>query len=195
MVIFERICRDLSFNNFFTKKNILLVVFLSANFGLMIYKLSVSHRILIFGNKNIYEQHVQSAKFLHTYYNDSKVVANDIGAVSYFTEIHLLDIVGLASVETIPYNGSEVMFDHRFKKFITKYTVNNNFDVAVVYEVWFNGQIPDHWRKAAELTISENVNAARTTVSIYSVNPENFNQLQQNIRNFKWNKNVQVVIK
>ncbi|WP_312075251.1 hypothetical protein [Chryseobacterium sp.] len=195
MTIFERTSRDFVLNDFFKTKNGLLSILLLANVGLMGYKTYMSHNMLSYGIKNIYEQQVQSAKFLHTYYNDAKVVANDIGAVTYFTDIHLLDIVGLGSVETIPFNGNEVTFDYRFKNFLTKYTAENKFDVAIVYDHWFNGQIPDTWKKAAELKIHDNVNAAGSTVSVYSINDKDFDSLQKNIRNFKWNKNVEVILK
>lgn len=195
MVAFERISREFSFNDFFKLKTAALSVLLMANFSLMMYKTFVSHQMLVFGSKNIYEQQIQSAQFLHTYYNDAKVVANDIGAISYFTEIQLLDVVGLGSVETIPFNGSKVAFDDRFKNFLTKYTAQNNFQLAIVYENWLNGQIPVSWKKVAELSIDENLNAAGKTVSIYSIDEKGFVTLQENIRNFNWNKNVKVDIK
>ncbi|KQT15458.1 hypothetical protein ASG31_14415 [Chryseobacterium sp. Leaf404] len=195
MAIFERISRDFVFSDFLTLKKVLITGFLLVNFVLMCYKTFISHKMLAFGNKNIYEQQFQSARFLHTYYNDAKVVANDIGAVTYFTDIHLLDIVGLGSSETIPFNGNEVTFDSRFKNFLTEYTAAQKFDVAIVYDHWFNGQIPDTWQKAAELTISDNVNVAGSTVSVYSLDGGDLHTLKTNIRNFRWNKNVQVQMK
>ncbi len=79
---------------------------IAANVFLMIYKCWAAHPIMSKG-ENIYEQQVQSAKFLHQFYNTSKVVANDIGAISYYTNIHLLDIAGLGSVETIYFNENK----------------------------------------------------------------------------------------
>lgn len=52
-------------------------------------------------SKNIFDQHIQIAKFLQNYYNGSKIIANDIGAMTYFTNIHLLDIYGLGSEEIV----------------------------------------------------------------------------------------------
>lgn len=195
MAVFERISRDYVFSAFLRVKKAMISGFLLMNVVLLVYKAFVSHKMLVFGNKNIYEQQVQSAKFLHTYYNDARVVANDIGAVTYFTDIHLLDIVGLGSSETIPFNGNEVTFDSRFRNFLTEYTADQKFDVAVVYDHWFNGQIPETWAKAAELRINDNVNNAGSTVSVYSVDSKDLQNLKTNIQNFKWNKNVQVVIK
>ena len=58
-----------------------------------------------------------------------------------------------------------------------------------------NIEIPVSWKKVAELSIDENLNAAGKTVSIYSIDEKGFLTLQENIRNFNWNKNVKVDIK
>lgn len=81
------------------------------------------------------------------------------------------------------------------KNFLTKYTAQNKFQLAIVYEHWLNGQIPVSWKQVAELSIDENLNAAGKTVSIYSIDEKGFITLQENIRNFNWNKNVKVDIK
>lgn len=178
----------------YIKKERVISVLITANIILLIYKGSVAHKVMNIGGKNIYEQQVQSAKFLHQFYNTSKVVANDIGAVSYYTDIHLLDIAGLGSVETIPFNENRRKFDKTFKDFLTRYCVEHHYDLAIVYEGWLQGQVPPHWRKAAVLKIGEKVTVARQEVSVYSINGKNLQQLKQNIRKFNWNKNVTVTI-
>jgi hypothetical protein len=194
MVIIPRIKQFFVNPLFEFKKDKIIGVLILGNFLLSIYKCGFSHMMIVDGSRNIYEQQIQSAKFLNKYYNNSKVVANDIGAVSYFTDIHLLDIVGLGSKEMIPFNENGKDFDQKFEKFVTEYTVNNKYDLAVVYEEWFSGHIPKNWKKVAVLKINDNVNAAIDHVVIYSINPENYQQLKENVRNFNWNKNVQVSI-
>lgn len=164
------------------------------NVILMIYKLGVAHQMLNNGGKNIYEQQIQSARFLHTYYNTSKVVANDIGAITYFTDIHLLDIVGLGSAEMIPFTENKKKIDGEFEDFLAAYGSDNKYDIAIIYDEWFHGYIPKTWKKAAVLKIDDPVMVAKDHVSIYSVDTKNFQLLQQNIRNFNWNKNVKVTI-
>jgi 4-amino-4-deoxy-L-arabinose transferase-like glycosyltransferase len=56
-----------------------------------------AHATIQVAGKNIYDQQIQMSRFLHTYYNESKVMANDIGAITYYTKIDLLDLVGLGS--------------------------------------------------------------------------------------------------
>ncbi|REC78116.1 hypothetical protein DRF60_10675 [Chryseobacterium elymi] len=176
------------------RTEILISVLIALNVLLLIYRGWIAHKVIDNGGKNIYEQQIQSARFLHTYYNNSKVVANDIGAISYYTDIQLLDIVGLGSEETIIFNENRKTFDDKFEDFLTRYCLKNKYDIAVVYDGWFHGHVPGNWKKAAVLKIKNKVTVARLEVSIYSINRDNFQLLQQNIRNFNWDKNVTVIL-
>ncbi|GAB0157004.1 hypothetical protein CHRYSEOSP005_22730 [Chryseobacterium sp. Alg-005] len=178
----------------YIKKEKLISVLVLINTFLLLYKFSFAHLMLDNGGKNIYEQQIQSARFLHTYYNTSKVVANDIGAITYFTNIHLLDIVGLGSKEMIPFNENKKTVDQDFENFLRDYTQHNKYDIAVIYDEWFHGHVPKTWKKAAVLKISNSMNVSQDEVSVYSVNPEHLEQLKENIRQFGWNKNVRVII-
>jgi 4-amino-4-deoxy-L-arabinose transferase-like glycosyltransferase len=60
-----------------------------------------SHAVIQRAGKNVYDQQIQMSRFLHTYYNEAKVMANDIGAITYYTKIDLLDLVGLGSPSVI----------------------------------------------------------------------------------------------
>ncbi|MBP2618446.1 hypothetical protein [Chryseobacterium jejuense] len=194
MVLIPR-CKELFFNfTDYIKKESLVSLFIAANVFLMLYKCWVAHPIMSNGGKNIYEQQVQSAKFLHQFYNTSKVVANDIGAVSYYTNIHLLDIAGLGSVETIHFNENKKAFDQKFGIFLSKYCLDHQYDIAVVYEGWMQGYVPSYWKKAGTLKIEDKITVARLEVSIYSINTKNLEELKQNIKKFNWNKNVTVTI-
>lgn len=164
------------------------------NIVLMGYKLFVAHMMLDKGGKNVYEQQFQSARFLNTYYNTSKVVANDIGAITYYTDIHLLDIAGLGSVETIRFNEAKKHFDKSFKIFLTEYCHKNKYEIAVVYENWLQGEVPDEWKKVAVLKIQDKFSVAQDEVSFYSIDHSNLQQLKNNIKHFNWNRNVQVRI-
>ncbi|MBL7880976.1 MAG: hypothetical protein JNN23_14145, partial [Chryseobacterium gambrini] len=178
----------------YIKKELIISGLFFANIFLLVYKFSFAHKMLIDGGKNIYEQQIQSAKFLHSYYNESKIVANDIGAITYFTNIHLLDMAGLGSKETIVFNENKRQADKQFQGFLTQYTITNDYDIAIIYEAWLQNHIPEHWKKVAELKINNPITVARDKVSIYSINKNNLDKLKQHVRNFKWNRNVQVTI-
>jgi hypothetical protein len=178
----------------YIKKELIISGLVLANIFLLVYKFSFAHKMLIDGGKNIYEQQIQSARFLHSYYNESKIVANDIGAITYFTNIHLLDMAGLGSKETIVFNENKRSADKQFQGFLTQYTITNDYDIAIIYEAWLQNHIPENWRKVAELKINNPITVARDKVSIYSINKNNIDKLKQHVRNFKWNRNVQVTI-
>lgn len=184
------------FENFksYIKNEKIISAIVLMNILLLIYKCSFAHLMLENGGKNIYEQQMQSAKFLHTYYNESKVVANDIGAIAYFTDIHLLDTAGLGSVETIVFNENKRTPDTEFQNFLQDYTIHNKYDIAIIYDAWLQNHIPTNWKKAAELKIKNPVTVARDKVSIYAVDKDNLEKLKENIRIFRWNKNVEVTI-
>lgn len=194
MVLIPKITRLIfDFNNYIRREK-LISLLVAMNILLFFYKGFMAHTVLSDGGKNIYEQQIQSARFLHTYYNDSKVVANDIGAITYYTDIHLLDIAGLGSTEMIPFNENKKLFDQKFKDFLTQYGSEHNYEVAIVYENWLQGFAPETWRKAAILKINNRVTVAKEEVTIYAVNPSGLEELKRNIKRFNWNKNVQVSI-
>lgn len=182
-----------NFKGYITKEK-LISGLITVNMALLFYKFFIAHLMLSEGGKNIYEQQIQSAKFLHAYYNESKVVANDIGAITYFTNIHLLDTAGLASEETIPFNENKRKPDAAFEYFLTRYTADRNYEIAVIYDAWLQPHIPENWKKAAVLKIKNPVTVSKDEVSIYSINNTAGRELKENIRKFKWDRNVQVTI-
>jgi hypothetical protein len=60
-----------------------------------------SHIVITQANKNIHDQQIQMSKFLRTFYNESNVMANDIGAITYYTNIKLKDLVGIGSNDIV----------------------------------------------------------------------------------------------
>lgn len=183
-------------DNFFQKLKKLDVVCWSSIFIILItiYKIGFSHIMLWYGGKNIYEQQIQSAKFLEKYYPNSKIVANDIGAICYFTEIQLFDIVGLGSQVTVPYNENNRPRDLEFGDFVKNYTAKNNYEVAIIYDNWLKPYIPSTWKKVAKLQITHNWSCAYDHVFVYAVDSKDYNKIIGHIKNFTWNKNVKVEI-
>lgn len=184
------------FNTDFTsefKKGKIIGLCILANLFLMFYKVFLANDFLWNGGKDIYEQQIQTAKFLKKYDNNAKVVANDIGAICYFTDIHLFDIAGLGSKEMISFNKGNSSFSDLAEKTLIDYTETNKYDLAVVYEEWLNHKIPKTWKKLAVLQIKNRATVAIDHVCIYSINASKEEKLRNNIKNFNWNKNVKVV--
>jgi hypothetical protein len=132
------------------------------------------------GTTNIYEQQYQMAMFVREFYQGQTVVANDIGAINYFADIHCVDVVGLGNREAAKtkvaqnryLNGSQV--DALARK--------ENAQIAIIYT--FPDTIPDSWTEVGEWTISQNQINASDTVSFFAVNPSDADKLIASLRAF-----------
>ncbi|MDN3695116.1 hypothetical protein QWZ06_24215 [Chryseobacterium tructae] len=182
-------------NHFIVKQNRTMAVLITLSLGALALKVGLGSYLIITGSKNIYEQQIQSARFLKKYYNESKVMANDIGAISYFTDIHLFDFVGLGSKEIVPLRMKKRKVDAEVEAFLTRYSTQNKYQLAIAYDEWMDGHTPKNWRKAAVLTISGwNAVLGRDHVYIYSIDPKIHEILKEQVRNFTWNKDIKVEI-
>lgn len=122
-------------------------------------------------SKNIYEQQIQIARFLNKYYNTSKVVLNDIGAVTYFTKIQILDTYGLGSIGVARIRKDDhAKFNNNNQKliqYISDYTRQNDFDIAVVYDNWI--KMPVNFKKIGSWDIQDNYICGNPKVTFYEI--------------------------
>lgn len=136
-------------------------------------------------SKNIFDQQIQLADFLHQYYRNSKVIANDIGAITYFNNIYLLDTYGLGSIEVakLRKNDHGKFTDNKaLQAYVYDTAKNQNFELAVVFDEWV--RMPDYFIKVGTLTIQNNYMSGGSTVSFYSVKKENAGRLRRNLAEF-----------
>lgn len=165
-------------------------------FGLVgFYRFAAAHRVLKNSSKNIEAQQVQMAGFLHQFYKGQKAVANDIGAIAYFGETQLLDIVGLGSTDVARFcieNRSlpESDFNKKYHQFLADYISRNGYKVAVIYPKWFPGQVPKSWIPVASWRIENNIGTAQNRVVWYAFNNSDAVILRRNLAQFDLNKNV-----
>ncbi|MBB4808077.1 hypothetical protein HNP38_003417 [Chryseobacterium defluvii] len=149
-------------------------------------------------SKNIFDQQIQMADFLKKYYNQSKVVANDIGAIAYFTDIRLLDTYGLGTIEIAKIrkndHGEFNIENPKLRNFVYQYSKNNNYDIALVFDNWLH--MPDNFQKTGEWTIKDNYICGGPKVSFYSIKPDEKNNLIKNLKEFRVSmpKDVEVKI-
>jgi hypothetical protein len=144
-------------------------------------------------SKNIYEQQYQMALFLNTYYDDSRIAANDIGAINYFTDTHCFDLWGLSSLE-VAKAKMQNSFDAGFIDQITK---SEQIKIAILYEHWFTpyGGLPPEWIKVGEWTIQNNVVCGGNTVSFFAVDPSEKDLLTQHLIEFSSKLPIDVIHK
>jgi hypothetical protein len=129
---------------------------------------------------NIYRQQKQMAEFLSTYYDEGRVAANDIGAVSFFTDVHLLDIWGLGSIEV-----TRLKHDGGYGAgAIASLAKARGTQIAITYEHGLNIAIPREWKLVGRWTIPKNVICASDTVAFWAVDAAEESALRQHLREF-----------
>jgi hypothetical protein len=129
-------------------------------------------------SRNIWQQQYQMGLFLREYYPQGVVAANDIGAIDYLTEIHLVDLFGLASREVME---AKLRGDWQrdLAGALDTITAAEGARIAVIYDSWFGynpesgaAAVPAQWIRVADWTIPGNVVCGSATVTWYAVRPE-----------------------
>lgn len=146
-------------------------------------------------SKNIFDQQIQLADFLNNYHRNAKVIANDIGAITYFNNIHLLDTYGLGSIEVAKLRKAdhgEFTDNKKLQAYIYNTAKLQGFEIAMVFEDWV--KMPDYFTKVGTLTIPDLYMAGGTTVSFYSVKKQNADQLRNQLVKFSKETPKDVII-
>jgi hypothetical protein len=137
---------------------------------------------------NIYEQQFQMGRFLAQYYPDETVAANDIGAVSFFTRGHTVDLWGLGSIDI-----ARSRREHYWSPaFLDSFCKQKSTRLALIYDSWFNNGLEKYWRKVATWTIRNNVVCGDDTVSFYAVDPAYAADLKKNLQAYRLPSTVTV---
>lgn len=136
-------------------------------------------------SNNIYEQQYQMASFLKRHYPDATIAANDVGAITYYTNIRLVDLMGLGTLEIADWRMQQSLSPQK----IEALTQQRGVTLAIVYDSWFRAPdgrslLPPTWVKVAHWRIPHNVVCAGDTVSIYSATAQGVDQLKESLRQF-----------
>lgn len=129
--------------------------------------------------KNIYEQQFQMAGFIHEFYQNGRIAANDIGAITYFNNISLVDVYGLGSVDIVKMkvNGTHD------REHLRDYIKNLDVDVIMIYDDWLENKIPEEWIKVGSWSLSDNVFVLKT-VSFYAPKVEKYQKLKESLKRY-----------
>jgi hypothetical protein len=118
------------------------------------------------GMRHTYLMQYQTARFIRLYYPGDAVIVNDLGAVTYYTEARILDLVGLGDVEPLRFmrRGSYTSGD------VTTWTAPHRPSIAIVQLGWsvVVPLIPPEWVKVAEVRVPPH----RNRVGFFAVHPE-----------------------
>jgi hypothetical protein len=130
---------------------------------------------------NIYEQQYQMSQFSHLYYNNKVIAANDIGALSFFNQAHILDLWGLASNDVARSRKQ----NYWTPAFLDSLTKREHSSIAIVYDSWFPAPLLNRWNKVATWTIPNNVVCGDSTVSFYAIDTSGRQPLRTHLKAFE----------
>jgi hypothetical protein len=131
---------------------------------------------------NIFQQQRQMALFLDRFYSGRSVAANDIGEITYFANIKLVDLYGLGTLEVarlkLAGNYTTAQID--------ALTMQRGVDIAIVYDVWFGqyGGLPSSWHKIGEWAVQDSVILGASEVSFYALRPAESAPLTHDLKVF-----------
>ncbi len=178
-----------SWRDFARAPRVLFLIFLLGAGSLLAVRSAKAVLALPDYTRAIYLQQFQSARFLRTYFPASSVAANDIGAITFFTDIHCTDLAGLAD--------SRIFFAKKAGLYTTDLlrseTVANKVQIAVVYDNWFTGTSPAYWKgprlpgewvRIADLKVPHSDILGGDVVSFYAVDPSMIAPLRSAIHRF-----------
>ncbi len=137
--------------------------------------------------QNIFQQQYQMGLFLKKFYANKQVALNDIGAPCFLSDIKLLDLVGLGSMET----AKQIILRSYNREKIKALAIQKDVAIAVIYRKWLEipeiGGVPSDWKLAGQWTIQNNIVAAHDTVHFFAVNKEETENLMKNLAAFSPN--------
>lgn len=153
----------------------------------LVVRAEEAHRRAPRATREIAIQQVEMAHFLARYYNGRVVAVNDIGAISWYTDVTIFDLWGLADVATARLLIRGTLDGPTIARMATERSVA----VALVYDEVLgkpgpNGKVPPPpgWTKVATWKMSRNVVAANWQVTIYSVGAGEEAALREHLREF-----------
>ncbi len=156
----------------------------------MIVRVAASFRKATQASLNVYDQQYQMGHFLHRYYDDSVVAANDIGAISYYKTGKNLDLWGLANIKVARSRKN----NYWTPAFLDSLSRSEKAPIAIVFDSWFSDSLLGRWNKVATWTIPDNVICGDSVVSFYAIDPAGKGYLKQSLEAYQkelpWGVNV-----
>lgn len=132
----------------------------------------------------IFLQQYQMAQFLKQYYPNTAVALNDIGAVGFFTNVKIIDLWGLGSLD-VARAKTEKRYSSETIDIITR---SHGVKIAIVYDRWFDkyGSLPKSWFLVARqrILLRSTWVLGGDTISFYALDSQERDVLQRNLKEF-----------
>jgi len=129
---------------------------------------------------NIYEQQYQMGLFLKEHYKEQTVAANDVGAISFMADLNTVDLWGLGNNEV----ANARKHNYWNSGFLQKLVRDNHTRVAVIYDSWFDKDLPAQWVKVATWEMPYNYICGDIKVTFYGITPDEAGLLKTNLQSF-----------
>jgi len=103
------------------------------------------------GMRNTYLEEYQTAEFIRLYYPRAAVIVNDLGAVTYYTDARILDLVGLGDIEPL-----KIMRRTAYtSRHVTAWTAHYQPSIAILQLGWgvVGPLIPPEWVRVAVVEV------------------------------------------
>lgn len=113
-------------------------------------------------------EHIQMARIVSGAYDHDAVVVNDIGTIAYYNDAHLLDVIGLGSIEPIRDRRDKHSFTAAD---VASWALSQHASIAILQTQWqrVSSVIPPTWTKIQTWTIPRNVVFKDFEISFFAV--------------------------
>jgi hypothetical protein len=162
------------------KKQIITVVIAAIIFYSLPVRGLNSFRNSIRAVYNIYEQQYQMGLFFKEFYKGQTVAANDIGAISYMADLNTIDMWGLGNNAVAQARKN----DYWTNDFLRKLVTDNHTRVAVIFDSWFDKDLPNQWVKVATWEMPYNYICGDIKVTFYGITASEASLLKTNLSAF-----------
>lgn len=127
-------------------------------------------------------QHLEMAKFIQEYFPRGRILAIDIGAITYFCkDITLLDLWGLDSLEVARARAKQALVP----EFLVRFARKERAEIGVLQEPFFKPHgLPQSWDKVAVWHTPPAYNGIES-VSFYAMDEEFARKLKEDLSRFK----------
>ncbi|QPC83469.1 hypothetical protein G4Y79_03550 [Phototrophicus methaneseepsis] len=132
--------------------------------------------------REIYEQQYQFTMFAREELPAGAPIAiNDIGAMSYYTDIPYVDLFGLANIDIARAGGA-----YHMKPAVGQEIVKNSkAQFAIIYDIWAKPFIPSDWVLVATWKIPTPLIVFQDTVSFYAADAEKAGLMRQGLQHYE----------
>lgn len=121
-------------------------------------------------------EHIQMARFISHAYDHDTIVVNDIGTIAYYTHAHLLDLIGLSSIEPVRAIHDKRSFTAAD---VDAWASSRHTSIAILQTQWHlvSRVIPPSWTRVQTWTIPRNVAFKDFDISFFAITPQQIPRL------------------